>query len=387
MRSAERLRGLLRSPKLLWDVLVHGHYDFDFDRMPVRVRQMSLAKRRNLALAGTLLLHRPLRPLNWPLHMQFELTSYCNLHCPVCPIGTGELHRPPQAMEVDLFERVWAEVGPYLLTTSLWAWGEPLLHPQLKDILRIAQTQPVATLLSTNGQPLARDSVIDALATYPPTYLIVCIDGLTDETNSRYRAGARLAPALEGVRLLADIKRHRGGDWPILHMRYIVMKHNEHELPRIEGFAREHGFDLVTLRTLLIIDSDAARHGDLLPGSDEFRAYRYEDGRRMRRKDYICQQPFWYPTVFADGTFVACDQDYNAQLPFGVLSQGVSLRDLWFGSQAAAVRRTIRDHQTGLTFCQNCPFADRPTEGCSVRAIHLRHDVAATIAPRRADVI
>jgi radical SAM protein with 4Fe4S-binding SPASM domain len=363
--------------------LARGHCDFDFDRMPVRVREMSPAKRRNLALAGTLLLRRPLHPHNWPLHMQFELTSYCNLHCPVCPIGTGELRRPPQAMDVGLFERVWAEVGPYLLTTSLWAWGEPLLHPQLLDILRIAQTQPVATLLSTNGQALVRDSVIEALAGYPPTYLIVCIDGLTDETNSRYRAGARLAPALAGVRRLADIKRSRGMELPILHMRYIVMKHNEHELPYIESFAREHGFDLVTLRTLLIIDSAAARHGDLLPGSDEFRAYRYQDGKRLRRDDYICQQPFWYPTVFADGTFVACDQDYNAQLPFGVLSKGVSLRDLWFGARATAVRRAIRDHRSSLSFCQNCPFADCPAEGCSVRAIHLRGGIAPVVGPGR----
>ena len=44
---------------------------------------------------------------------------------------------------------------------------------------------------------------------HPPTYLIVAIDGLTDETNSVYQ-GARLAPALEGVRALADWKERSG---------------------------------------------------------------------------------------------------------------------------------------------------------------------------------
>jgi len=384
VRASERLRSLLRSPRLAWDVVARGRYDFSYDLMPIRVQDMSRARRLNLALAGTNILYRQLHVRNWPLHMQFELTNYCNLHCPVCPIGTGELQRRPEAIDVGLFERLWAEVGPYLLTASLWGWGEPLLHPRLDDILRIAQTQPVATLLSTNGQALERDSVIEALASHPPTYLIVCIDGLTDETNSRYRAGAQLAPALAGVRRLAEIKRQRGLDWPILHMRYIVMKHNEHELPRIESFAREHGFDLVTLRPLLTIDSAVARHVELLPGSDEYRAYQYRDGKRLRRADYLCQQPFWFPTVFSDGTFVACDQDYNAQQPFGMLSPGVSLADLWFGARAAAVRRTIRDGGTELSFCRNCPFAGRPAEACSVRAIHLRPGTTALVSAGRA---
>jgi radical SAM protein with 4Fe4S-binding SPASM domain len=371
MKKKERLRGLVRSPKLLWDILVQGSYDFTYDLMPVRTCHMSMAKRLNLLKSGSLFVYRRLKPWNWPLHMQIELTNYCNLSCPVCPIGIREMRRDPKAMDVSLFEHLMDELGPYLLTASLWAWGEPLLHPRLEEILRIARKHPVITLLSTNGQNLCEEAVINALITAPPTYLIVAIDGLMDDTHSKFRVGAKLDPILSGVRRLAEIKRKEGIEFPRLHMRYMVMKHNEHEVPRLKNFARENGFDLLTLRTLSIIDSSRNTHQAFVPEAKELRAYDYEGRNLIRRSDFICQQPFWFPTVFADGTVVACEQDYNAQQSFGKFSTDMSFTDLWFGPQSKTIRRMIRDAPESLSFCRNCPYVDRWAGACSIRAFNL----------------
>ncbi len=108
------------------------------------------------------------------------------------------------------------EAGPYVLTASLWAWGEPTLHPRLKQVLRAARRHDVITLLSTNGQRLNDERVLEALIEEPPTYLVVASDGLTDETNSAYWAGARIAPILDGVKRLAEMKRRRGQRAPVL---------------------------------------------------------------------------------------------------------------------------------------------------------------------------
>jgi radical SAM protein with 4Fe4S-binding SPASM domain len=263
------------------------------------------------------------------------------------------------------------ELGPYLLTASLWAWGEPLLHPQLEEILCIARKYPVITFLSTNGQNLCEEPVINALITAPPTYLIVAVDGLTDDTHSKFRVGAKLDPILSGVRRLAEIKRIEGKEFPILHMRYMVMKHNEHEVPRLKNFARENGFDFLTLRTLSIIDSSRDTHRVFVPEAKELRAYEYEGRNRIRRSDFICQQPFWFPTAFADGTVVACEQDYNAQQSFGKFSPKMSFADLWFSRQSMTIRRMIRDTPERSSFCRNCPYADRWAGACSIRAFNI----------------
>ncbi len=377
MKSHERNRSLRRSPRLAWEVLVRARYAFVYDRMPLTVAGLSMAKRLNLFRSGANLLYRRLQPWSMPLHMQFELTNYCNLRCPVCPTGTRTVGRQAAAMQVGLFERVMQEVGPYLLTASLWGWGEPLLHPQLEEILRLARQHPVALLLSTNGQTLDDERLQDALLRQPPAHLIVAIDGLTDETNCRFRAGARLQPAIEGVRRLAEKKRQNGQTLPLLHMRYIVMKHNQHELPQVEAFARDHGFDLLTLRTLSLIDTEAPDqvHGAFVPDAQRWRAYGYAEGKRQRRGDFICQEPFWFPTLLADGTLVACEQDYNAQQAFGKVSENASFASVWRSRQAAAVRRLIRDRAADLSFCRNCPYSDRSGTDCSVEAVFLNDQI------------
>ena len=99
MKAHERTRGLSRTPQLLWEVLVRGRYSFIYDCIPLTVSVMSSAKRLNLVRAGRNLLHRRLDPWSWPLQMQFEWTNYCNLRCPVCPVGAGSLSRTARTMD------------------------------------------------------------------------------------------------------------------------------------------------------------------------------------------------------------------------------------------------------------------------------------------------
>lgn len=377
MKSKERLRGLARSPKLAWDVIFRGRYRFVYDRMPITMTKMSWKKRVNLFKAGLNLVYRRLTPLNMPLHMQVELTNYCNLRCPICPSGTRALNRRPQAIDVDLFEHLMDQVGPYLLTLSLWAWGEPLLHPRLQEILRVTRKHRITTFLSTNGQNLDQDRIIDALVNEPPTYLIVAIDGLTDETHSKYRVGAKMAPILEGVQKIAAIKERRGLRLPVLHMRYIVMKHNQHEVPQLKSFAQTNRFDCLSVRTLSIIDTDSPdeTHVAFVPDMKDFRAYEYDNGARIEKGDFLCQEPFWFPSVFADGTVVACEQDYNAHAAFGVISRGDSFLDLWRSPRASRIRKIVRDTPNRLSFCRNCPYRDRSGTDCSVSAHYFSRNI------------
>ena len=115
MRFQERIQSVLRSPKLLCEILLQGHYDFTFDQMPISMRRMSRARRMNLIKSGTNLFYRRLRPWNMPLHMQVELTNYCNLRCPVClaRLDTFEFkHFPGITLDgCGKCRGIWAEDG------------------------------------------------------------------------------------------------------------------------------------------------------------------------------------------------------------------------------------------------------------------------------------
>jgi radical SAM protein with 4Fe4S-binding SPASM domain len=375
MRAHERWEYLRRAPVIAWDLLARGQRRFEYDLLPVTVRNLSAAARLNVLRSGLNLFWRRNKPWGWPLHMQLELTSFCELQCPVCPTGTGELVRTAKGIDVNLVEQLMSEVGQYLLTLSLWGWGEPLLHKHLGRILEVTSAYPCATLLSTNGQQLNNPRVQDALRAHPPTYLIAAVDGLSDATNTVYRRGARLQPLLDGVRALAEWKRRSGSSLPILLCRFIAMRHNEHELATLPDFCADAGFDMASVRTLSIVDSPVDRHNGLIPVSDLLRAYDYQDNQRAHRDDFVCQHAFTFPTLMADGRLVSCEQDFNCSQPYGTLSPQVSFSSLWRSARASRIRRTIKESPGDFSFCRNCPYADRHTSSCSIQSFELRPDL------------
>ena len=81
-----------------------------------------------------------------------EITNRCNLSCDFCP-GT---RRPPRTMTPAEFrtltQKLRGETG-YLYFHVL---GEPLLHPQLPELLAIAGELAFRVCLVTNGTLLTR---------------------------------------------------------------------------------------------------------------------------------------------------------------------------------------------------------------------------------------
>lgn len=87
-----------------------------------------------------------------------EVNEHCNLSCPTCfasssPAAGGTLDLA--TIEAMMDALVEAEGEPDLLQIS---GGEPTLHPQILDILRMAKRKPIRHLmLNTNGLRIARE--------------------------------------------------------------------------------------------------------------------------------------------------------------------------------------------------------------------------------------
>ena len=353
---------LKKVPKTLFD-LCRGQYNFDYDMMSCRCYDMPFKKRWNIITTGYNMLARNPKVPNMPVHIMVELTNYCNLRCPVCPTGTKVLKRKPQNIDVGLYAKFMDDMSDYLLTSSLWGWGESLLHPEFEEILRLSFNRGVNIILSTNGQNLNDEKIINAILRYPPAHLIVALDGITDETLSVYRQGAKLKPALEGVKGIATWRKN---GVPKLDMRYIVMSHNEHEYPELSTFARNNKFDNLTIRTLSVIDSEGGieAHSHLKPKGEKYAAYKYDGAKRVEYDGYICDSALHLPAIFSDGTLLLCCQDYDGQVKYGDLNKS-SFKELWFSERAAKMRKVVLSDNK-YKFCYNCPFKDRVVVGCTV---------------------
>ena len=76
-----------------------------------------------------------------------EITNICNLKCSFCP----ETNREKKYMEIESFENILKKVKPYTNLIALHIKGEPLLHPNLNEILKICEKEKIKVNITTNG--------------------------------------------------------------------------------------------------------------------------------------------------------------------------------------------------------------------------------------------
>ncbi len=80
-----------------------------------------------------------------------EITNVCNLACPFCP-GTA---RAPRFLSEAEFGRVLSQLKGKARQLYFHVMGEPLLHPALAELLRMAGEAGFPVNLTTNGRLLA----------------------------------------------------------------------------------------------------------------------------------------------------------------------------------------------------------------------------------------
>ncbi len=89
--------------------------------------------------------------------LYLEITTCCNLACSFCP-GTA---RPAAFVTPETFRTLAAKLRPYGQYLYLHVMGEPLLHPQLPELLEICRALDFRVTLTTNGTLLpARQPVL-----------------------------------------------------------------------------------------------------------------------------------------------------------------------------------------------------------------------------------
>jgi len=196
----------------------------------------------------------------YPILGSIDAANLCNLRCPMCMVGNRELDHPRGRMSLDVFRTIMREVGPALIHLELYRYGEPLLNPELPEMVRVAAREYLCrTRVSTNlAMPLADDAIQHLLDSGLDT-LVVAADGPDQETYARYRRGGSVEAVLENLRRIVAARaakvNHRN---PRIIWQYLVFAHNEDRVAETRRLARRIGVD----RFIAIEPS--------VPGHDEF---------------------------------------------------------------------------------------------------------------------
>lgn len=331
------------------------------------------------------LLHtqRTQRPL--PRELYIESTTRCNEFCDQCPrthLGR-EADRDVSAKEV----RRIVEQIPGLERVVLHGLGEPLLNPQLPEIVAQLRARNIWVLFNSNAL-LLNERRARTLISAGLSELRISLDGATPATYARIRGVNQRALPLIVRNLIAfeQLKREMGSEYPHTSLWFTAMRENFHELPQLVDIAAETGIRELYVQRFIYFGKGLAReeqaiyrqtyeHEQALLAEAEARCaaagIRFTATGATTPADYLaasghsasqrpwsaCQRPYRVAYITAHGNVFSCcfapfDPGPRSQKVLGnVFDQ--PFEDIWNGPRYGAFR-TAFESDTPWPHCASC---------------------------------
>lgn len=329
--------------------------------------------------AGLQNLLKPARAWVPPLHLQAEVTTYCNLNCVMC--SHASLVKTPRHMSLASFQAVCAAVQP--LKIALSGIGEPLLNPDLLAMIHHARHQRIATITTTNLTLISRDKA-DELVASGLQLLKGSIDSLDPTTYQTIRGQNAHHKVVAGLHNLLAARRQAGTRHPYIRLQFVMQQANFREIPGVVEFCAEQGVDAVYFQPLDPAFNQSADEKLLtnLP-RDEFHAILLQASRKatashvvtnlpalLRDFDAVwhkyqpseqtnlltgpCMMPWTSLYIDVDGGVrLCCAFASNPEMTLGNIFND-DFESIWNGESYQAYRRQFAKGQRTCRTCQNC---------------------------------
>lgn len=278
----------------------------------------------------------------WPLHVDLELVSRCNLKCPMCPTllpAFQELRVNSVAkglMDTELAKKIISEVAGNIFSLRLSWVGESTLHPDLPDILKYAKEKGIPEVsFLTNGARLT-EPLFHKLVSNGLDILTISVDGL-NETYERIRAPIKFDTIHKKIKRFADIKSKLSSSKPLLKIQSIWPAIADNPREFYDTF-KDHT-DFIAFNPLI----DYLHEDD--PDSIVF------------NENFSCPQLYQRLTVAADGRVAMCSNDDFVSNELGNANE-TPLYEIWHGTAMNAIRDKHReiDGFKSVKACASCYY-------------------------------
>jgi len=185
-----------------------------------------------------------------PRKVYVEPTTACNLNCRICMRNSWS--EPSGFMEMPTYRRLISGLRqvPTLTKVAFWGLGEPLLHPNIVEMVTLAKGLGAQTELISNGLLLDR-SMAEGLIRAGLDTLVVSVDGGPADTCADTKSGSDLRVVQDNVQTLNAIRRARDASCPQIGLEFVVTRHNVQRLSNLRRLAWAMGATFVLVTNLL----------------------------------------------------------------------------------------------------------------------------------------
>ena len=273
-----------------------------------------------------------------------EITNVCNLSCSFC-VGT---RRPKGFLSPEQFRTLAEKIRPHTEYLYLHLMGEPLLHPQLSELLACAERLKFRIMLTTNGTLLPQ---LGNLLCSSPAVHRINISVHSFEAN---QGDGGLCTYLDQCVAFAQQAAAAG--------KRCVLRLWNLDGEETRGQNTQNDVILARLAEVFPKPWNENQRGTTL--ADRIHL---EWGEKFDWPDLSAQEGgeagFCYGLrdqvgVLCDGTVVPCCLDHEGDIPLGNLYQQ-SLEEILNGPRAKAIYQGFSQGKAVEELCRKCGYARR----------------------------
>lgn len=294
-----------------------------------------------------------------PVTWEFDISNYCNHHCPGCSGGFRKGGLLSQSeIKNYLLQIADLEAAAIIFTGG----GEPCMNDCLADALLLAKERKLDVALVTNGSLInlaLADRILEAC-----TWIRVSLDAASEEMFKKVH-GVNLdgfTKVLEGISLLVAEKRRLNSPCTI-GVAFLTSAETKIEMVSFTKLCKSFGVDYVQFRPFHFDKTDVMaelfRCKQLENGSFKvlWSQNKYEHFGEQKRPYKVCYGHHFASVINLHSVYLCCHLRGNEKYNLGDLREK-SLREIWMSKYRQKVYNHI-DYKDCTPLCRCDPFNRR----------------------------
>lgn len=273
---------------------------------------------------------------DFPLFIDVEVTSACNLKCPFCATTYRGSDIAKGFMPFDTLKKIIDEGADNdLYGVKFNIRGEPLVHPEIVRFVEYAKSKGLIDVYFNTNAMLLTEEVSARLIDAGLDRISISFEGFTKEVYERNRVGAKFETVLANIEALQSLKARLGADHPRVRVQTVLLPELADSFDEYKEFWS--------------------------PRVDEVGMLDYKEMKAKKRGlkyPWACPQIWQRMGIWWDGTIMPCNHDDEAGLAVGNVNE-MSIKQAWGSDQLGELRQT---HRKGLghlvEVCDGCYLRD-----------------------------
>lgn len=271
-----------------------------------------------------------------------EITNNCNLRCIMCEHPL--MQRGKTNMDVNLAKKVLKECADWGISrVGLSRLGEPLLHPDIAEIIRFAKECGIRHVSMVCNGMLLNEKKAKEIISSGLDLILFSIDAAKKETFEGIRQGSNYDTVINNIERFIKIRNELSREKPWVEINICLMRNNIEEAPLI---IEKWGSLVERVKICPVVPLEHTSDNLVV------------DAPNYNGKKKACDFLWTRLVVLSNGQVTVCCADKEGEMSVGNAKES-SLKKLWNSEEIRRIRNIHFSKKFDkLPLCKQCCIID-----------------------------